>query len=317
MENKVTVIIPNYNNRQLLENLLKSLDDAQHKYPFSILIVDDNSQDDSVEFIKENYPDIELIANTQNHGFAYTVNCGIRNTTSEFIYLLNNDTTVNEDFLIEALKTLNSENNIFAVSSKMLQMNNPGFIDDAGDEYTIMGWSKKRGDGKPIIKYAHDSEVFSACAGAALYRRDIFDEIGYFDENFGSYVEDMDLSFRAKLHGYKIYYSANSIVNHYGSAATGSRYNAFKVEISARNNIYMIYKNMNIFMLVLNFIFICLGIIIKYLFFHHKGFEKQYISGIRKAMKSRGNLKKTENIKAKNYLKVEFEMIKNTLTYIF
>jgi GT2 family glycosyltransferase len=315
MNNQVSVIIPNYNNVSLLKQLLTSLDKITT--PFDIIIVDNNSQDDSVQFIKDNYPQIKLIVNDENKGFAVAVNQAIMESNSPFLFLLNNDTVVCEDALDELLKTINLDSNIFSVSSKMIQYNNPQLIDDAGDEYTILSWSKKRGNNKDVSGYSTDCEVFSACAGAALYRAEIFDEIGLFDEQFESYVEDMDLSFRARIHGYKSYYCANAKVYHHGSATTGSRYNPFKVKISARNNIYLIHKNMPLGMLLFNFIFILMGIIIKYIFFYRKGYSSYYIEGIKEGLATRNKLNKTEIKSTKNLLKIEWLMIKNTIYYIF
>ncbi|RAP53974.1 MAG: glycosyl transferase family 2, partial [Methanosphaera sp. rholeuAM130] len=138
-----------------------------------------------------------------------------------------------------------------------------------------------------------------------------------FDENFESYVEDMDLSFRARIHGYVSYYCADAIVYHHGSATTGSRYNPFKVKISARNNIYLIYKNMPKWMLIINAIFIILGILIKYIFFYKKGFSTYYLEGIKEAIATKNKLNKTEIKSHKNLLRIEWLMIKNTVKYIF
>ena len=315
MNNEVSVIIPNYNNVSLLKELLLSLDNSSTD--FDIIIVDNNSQDDSVEFIKENYPQINLIVNDDNTGFAHAVNQGIAEATTPYVFLLNNDTVICDDTVAELLKTIKSNPRIFSVSSKMIQYNNKQLIDDAGDDYNLLGWSKKRGNNKSVSKFTEDSEVFSACAGAALYKMEYFDEIGLFDEMFESYVEDMDLSFRARIYGYICYYCANSVVYHHGSATTGSRYNPFKVRISARNNLYLIYKNMPIWMLIINAIFIILGITIKYLFFYKKGYHTYYIEGIKEAIKSRKKLNKTPIISNRNLLKIEWLMIKNTFNYIF
>jgi len=314
-DSNVTVIIPNYNNKELLANLLNSLKSI--KTSFDIIIVDNFSQDDGVLFLKSNYPEIKLIENKQNKGFAYAVNQGIKESKTKYVFLLNNDTVVQENVLDELLKTMNKDNSIFSVSAKMIQLNNNQLIDDAGDNYNLFGWSKKRGNNHSISEYSEDSEVFGACAGAALYKRDVFDVIGFFDENFESYVEDMDISFRARIHGYKSYYSANSIVYHYGSASTGSKYNSFKIKISARNNIYLIYKNMPNWMKLINFIFIFFGILVKYLFFRRKGYGNDYLDGIKEGIKTKNNLKKITDGTIRNYLKIEWLMIKNTFNYLF
>lgn len=309
----VTVVIPNYNHKELLNNLLISLSDSISLN--QVIIVDNASSDGSVNFIKENYPEILLIENDSNKGFACAVNQGIKLVNTDFVFLLNNDTVVEKDTIANLIETINISPKIFSVSSRMVQYHNKSLLDDVGDEYTIMGWSKRRGYNKDITNYLEDEEVFSACAGAALYRKTVFDEIGYFDENFESYVEDMDLSFRARLNGYKSYYSSNAVVYHYGSATTGSRYNKFKVNISARNNIYLIYKNMPLWMKLINGIFIIAGILIKYLFFWKKNLGNEYLSGIREGLLTKNNLMKS-NTPFINSLKIELLMIKNTITFL-
>lgn len=309
----VTVVIPNYNNRELLNNLLISLSDSISLN--QVIIVDNASQDDSALFIKENYPEITLIENTTNKGFACAVNQGIRMVKTQYVFLLNNDTIIKPDTIQNLIQTINRAPDIFSVSSRMIQYHNRNLLDDVGDEYTIMGWSKRRGYNKSTDQYTSDEEVFGACAGAALYRMSVFEKIGLFDENFESYVEDMDLSFRARLAGYKSYYSSGAIVYHYGSATTGSRYNAFKVKISSRNNIYLIHKNMALWMKICNFIFIVLGIIIKYVFFYRKNLGKEYLSGIREGFATRKKLTKSKTPFV-NSLKIEWELIRNTITFL-
>ena len=309
----VTIVIPNYNNKELLEKLLDSLKTFMDYS--NVIIVDNASTDGSVALIKNDYPEIMLVENKKNEGFARAVNQGIKKTTTDYIFLLNNDTIIKDDTIKNLLKTINLSENIFSVSSRMIQYNNTNLLDDVGDEYTIMGWSKRRGYNQEITKYTRDEEVFSACAGAALYRKSVFEKIGYFDENFESYVEDMDLSFRARLYGYKCYYSSNAIVYHHGSATTGSRYNPFKVRISARNNIYLIYKNMALWMKIINGLFIILGIIIKYIFFHRKGLSKEYKEGIVEGLKTRKKLEKQKH-PLKISLKIEYLLIKNTINYL-
>lgn len=308
----VTVVIPNYNNKELLNNLLLSLSDSISLS--QVIIIDNASDDDSANFIKNNFSEIKLIENNQNMGFAHAVNQGIKCVKTDYVFLLNNDTEIEKDTIISLLNTISNSDNIFSVSSKMIQYNNKKLLDDVGDDYNLFGFSKRRGYNQSITKYSLDEEVFSSCAGAALYRMSLFDEIGLFDENFESYVEDMDLSFRARLKGYKSYYSANALVYHHGSATTGSRYNPFKVKISARNNIYLIYKNMPLWMKITNCIFITIGIIIKYIFFSRKNLGNEYLSGIKEGVRTRNKLTKN-NSSLKNALKVEYLMIKNVFSY--
>lgn len=164
-------------------------------HKLQIILVDNASVDNSIEIFKsyfeKNNENIEyhLIANNSNLGFSKAVNQGIElvvNRGSEYVCLLNNDVEIDSNFFNRLFNTINNDKKIFSVSSKMLQYDNPDLIDDAGDEYTLLGWTKKSGDGldKSITRYSKPREIFSSCAGAALYRTSIFNEIGYFDENF-------------------------------------------------------------------------------------------------------------------------------------
>jgi GT2 family glycosyltransferase len=200
----------------------------------------------------------------------------------------------------------------------MIQHHNRKLIDDAGDEYTILAWTKKIGDGQPVERYDEKREIFSSCAGAALYRKSVLEEIGLFDEDFFAYVEDIDLSYRAQIYGYKNYFCPNSIVYHYGSATSGSRYNEFKIKLAARNNVFLIYKNFPIIQKIINFIFLFIGFAIKYLFFVRKGYGSLYLEGIKEGLRNRKKLNKTPFLRKnwKNYFKIEWKLIKNIFAYL-
>ena len=148
--------------------------------------------------MKTEYPDIEAIALDQNYGFSKAVNVGIEHSTTPYVILLNNDTTVDLHYVEEMVKAIEKSPCIFSVSSKMIQMYHPELIDSAGDLYTLMGWGVCRGTGRPISNYNESDEIFTACAGAAIYRRSAFEKIGYFDENHFAYLEDIDVGYWPK-----------------------------------------------------------------------------------------------------------------------
>ena len=122
--------------------------------------------------------------------------------------------------------------------------------------------------------------VTSACAGAAMYRRSVFDEIGYFDEEHFCYLEDVDLGYRARLYGYINVMEPKAIAYHVGSGSSGSRHNSFKVELTAANNLYLIYKNMPAWQVVINLPLVIIGILIKHVFYMKKGLGKAHIRGL-------------------------------------
>jgi GT2 family glycosyltransferase len=324
---KVSVVTPNYNGLKFLNSYFETLL-IQSRFIEEIIIIDNASTDGSVEFIEEfirspNYPiDIILIRNDENLGFAPAVNQGIEIAKSEYIYSLNNDVELEWNTLEEIIKAMDESialgENPFSFQSKMIQHHNRKLIDDAGDEYTILAWTKKIGDGQPVERYDEKREIFSSCAGAALYRKSVLGEIGLFDEDFFAYVEDIDLSYRAQIYGYRNYFAPNSIVYHYGSATSGSRYNEFKIKLAARNNVFLIYKNFPIIQKIINFIFLFIGFAIKYLFFVRKGYGSLYLEGIKEGLRNRKKLNKTPFLRKnwKNYFKIEWKLIKNIFAYL-
>ena len=269
----VTVVIPNYNGLKFMEPCMAALEKQTCK-DFEILVVDNGSSDGSVDWLKSHqYPTIFLEENT---GFSGAVNVGIKASKTPFVLLLNNDTEVEPDFIGEMIKAIRRSDQIFAVSSKMVQMYHKELMDDAGDMYSVLGWAYQRGVGRSSKGYNREREVFSACAGAAIYRRAVFEQIGYFDEMHFAYLEDIDVCYRAKIFGWHNRYCPTAVVYHVGSGTSGSKYNAFKVRLAARNNVYLNYKNMPLFQLLVNFLPITMGIIVKYGFFQKLGFGKEY-----------------------------------------
>ena len=203
---KVSVVTPNYNGKDFLyayfESLIKNSNEIGE-----VIIVDNGSNDGSQEFIrnyreKVDFP-IVLIENSQNLGFAEAVNQGISKARHDYVFSLNNDTVVEKSAILELLNLLNTDERIFSASSKMVQFNNPELIDDAGDDYTLLAYTKKIGNNQNLNKFIEVSEVFSSCAGAALYRKDLLEELGGFDSEFFAYMEDVDLGYRARINGYK------------------------------------------------------------------------------------------------------------------
>lgn len=314
----LTIIIPHFNGKESLKKCINSL--KKQEFPSKeIIVIDNASSDDSTDYLKKNHPDIRLIENKTNRGYAAAVNQGIRSSKSEYILLLNNDVYLEKDSIQHLLNCIQTDKNIFGVSARIIQYHNPEKMDDAGDEYTLLGWTKRVGYGKSPDKYNFKREIFSACAAAAIYRRSILEKIGYLDENFFAYLEDVDISYRARINGYKCFYTPQAVAYHVGSATTGSRYNAFKIKLAARNNIFLLYKNMPGLQLLLNLPFLLLGFFIKYIFFIIKGYGKPYHCGIKEGLFNLSKIKKTEYERDNliNYFKIEYLLIKNTLKFIF
>ena len=313
---KVSVIIPNYNGEKYLRGCIESLR-KQDDLDFETIIIDNASQDSDYKWLNE-YKDIIFKQLDKNYGFSPAVNVGIKMAKGEYVLLLNNDTVVEKDFVRQMVKAIEKDQRIFGVSSKMIAYQDHRIMDDAGDEYTVLGWAYKIGDGKSVENFIKPRRVFSACAGAALYRKKVFDEMGLFDETFFAYMEDVDVSYRARIYGYYNVYCPEAKVYHIGSATSGSKYNAFKVRLAARNNVYVPYKNMPLVQLIINIPALFIGTLVKYIWFYRKGFGKVYKEGLIEGLKSLNKVKKVP-YKWKHlayYLHIEWLLIKNTFKYI-
>ena len=316
MEIKTTIIIPNYNGLSFMEPCFESLKE-QTVRNFKVLVVDNGSTDGSVEWLKEHrIPSIFLKENT---GFSGAVNTGIRAADTPYVLLLNNDTRVEPGFVAAMERAMDQSPKIFSVSSRMIQMYHPELMDDAGDMYSILGWAYQRGVGRSSELYQKSCRVFSACAGAAIYRRAVFYEIGLFDELHFAYLEDIDVGWRAKLYGYDNIYCPDAAVYHVGSGTSGSRYNSFKVRLAARNCIYLNYKNMPGWQLLLNAPFLLAGIFVKYLFFVKNGFGGDYVSGLKEGIRTRKQCRRVPGLLRRfgAELKVQFEMLYGTGLYVY
>lgn len=316
MEITTTIIIPNYNGLKFMDECIRSLN-AQTYPNFRTLVVDNGSTDGSVEWLKEHQ--IDTIFLPENTGFSGAVNVGIKAADTPYVLLLNNDVRVDEYFVAEMVRAIGQSERIFSVSSRMIQMYHPELLDDAGDMYSILGWAYQRGVGRSVNLYQKSCRVFSACAGAAIYRRAVFDEIGLFDELHFAYLEDIDVGWRAKLYGYDNVYCPDAAVYHVGSGTSGSRYNSFKVRLAARNCIYLNYKNMPGWQILLNAPFLLAGIFVKYLFFVKNGFGGDYVSGLKEGIRTRKQCRRVPGL-LKRFgaeLKVQFEMIFGTGLYVY
>lgn len=321
--NKILVIIPHYSKLILLKECLYHLEQQSYQN-FDVLIVDNGSTDGSAEYTydicnkNKNYHYILLNENT---GFAFAVNRGFEysiNEGYEYSILLNNDAYVEKDFVKELLYSIRQDPNTFAVSSMMINYHNKELVDSFGDFYTILGWGFQGHIGEKVEDIRKNEYCFSACGGASIYSNSILNKIGFLDENFFAYLEDVDLSYRAKLYGYNIRNCFTAKCYHLGSATSGSKYNEFKVRTSARNSIYLIYKNMPYIQILLNIFPLFVGIVVKQVFFSTKGFGLDYFFGIYDGVKNIPTIKKNDfnKIGIFSFICIEIELIINTIRYI-
>lgn len=316
---KTTVIIPNYNGKEYLRQCLFSLSMCRPA-DFHILVVDNGSTDGSVEVLKEEFPQVEAVFLTENTGFAPAVNRGLERTKTPYGLLLNNDTTVEPDFVQKMEEAMEIHKDAFSVSAKMLMMQDKSLIDGAGDLYCALGWAFALGKGKKADEnYTKPARIFSSCGGAVIYRMELFKEVGLFDENHFAYLEDVDVGYRARIAGYSNWYEPSAVVYHAGSGFSGSRYNEFKVNLSSRNSIYLVLKNMPFLQIIINLPFLLLGFLTKTVFFVKKGYGHTYCKGLMKGFAlyfSKEGKNHKVSFKWKNllhYLRIEWELLYNII----
>ncbi len=275
---KTTVIIPNYNGIIYLGNCLDSVlaDDTEAE----IIVVDNGSTDGSYELL-EKYPAVKAIRFEENKGFCAAVNAGIRAAETPYIILLNNDLTIKKGFIKALEEAMDKDAGAFSANAQMRMMKSPEYIDNAGVYYCALGWAYDCGKGKKAgKKYDKPRKIFASCGGASIYRKGILDKIGLFDEKHFAYLEDVDIGYRARIFGYRNIYVPDAVAFHAGSAASGSKYNEFKTNLSSANSIYIIEKNMPPLQILLNLPFLLPGFLIKMLFFCKKGLGDNYRKGL-------------------------------------
>jgi len=241
----VSIILVAWNNNNYLHPCLSTLL-KKSVQGFEVVLVDNGSSDESTTSLKQQLPNLNITIHSlgNNLGFATANNIGARMAKGRWLALLNADAFPEPDWLEKLVKAAEKNPEYSFFSSRQIQANNPEYLDGAGDAYHISGLAWRNGYNHSSAEYGHEpKEVFSACAAAALISRDVFLEMGGFDEDFFSYFEDVDLGFRLRLMGKKCLYVPDAIVHHVGSASTGKR-SDFSVYYGYRNMIWTFFKNM-------------------------------------------------------------------------
>lgn len=240
MNQLASIIVVNFNGRRMIGACLSSLH-AQTYRENEIIVVDNGSTDDSVSWIRETFPDVRIVALSINRGFAGGNNAGLAVSRGEFIATINNDARGDPTWLEEMIGLTRGRPDVGMVASKMLFADAPGTINSAGIAIDRAGFAWDRLGGSPDVEDGV-AEVFGPCAGAALYRRALFDDVGAFDDDFFMYLEDVDLAWRARLAGWRCLYAPRARVLH-DHSATSIDTSPFKGYHLGRNKVWLIAKN--------------------------------------------------------------------------
>jgi GT2 family glycosyltransferase len=244
---QVTVVIPNLNGRHMLAGCLRALE-AQTFAGWEAIVIDNGSTDGSVDWLQQAHPSVRVVANRENRGFAAAINQGIKASDSRYVATLNNDTEASTGWLAALVEAAEDADEIGMCASKMVFADRPDVINSTGICVDRVGiaWDRRGGEaddgdgGHP--GESGWVEVFGPCAGAALYRRAMLDEVGLFDPDFFAYLEDVDLAWRARRAGWRCLYVPAARVLHRHSA-TGREGSPFKSYHLGRNKVWLIAKN--------------------------------------------------------------------------
>jgi len=247
-----SVIVPNYRRPDLLMRCLESLQDCSRTMPTQVVVVDDGSGDNSCDLVRERFPEYLLVSLEKNVGYPAAVNAGLRACLGEWILTLNNDAVVERGALEALLAVANSSRDIGSLAAQQRFLSHPQIIYSAGVTVDWRGQAADRLIGHPISdSEPAPIEVFGACGAAALYRRAMLDELGGFDERFIFGLEDVDVSWRGQMRGWRCLYVPDAVVYHDLGATVPYGSKARFVQ-AGRNRMLLIAKNMSTRQLLLH-----------------------------------------------------------------
>ncbi|HEX5194875.1 MAG TPA: glycosyltransferase family 2 protein [Solirubrobacteraceae bacterium] len=236
----IAVVIPNWNGRRWLPECLRSL--AQQTRPADeVIVVDNGSSDGSLAYLRDEHPNVRVLAHGTNTGFAYAANRGIEAAGGELVALINTDVVLSSDWLERMAGALQARPDAASAACKMLSLEQPGVVYDAGDVLRRDGACDQRGRfGADDGRFDAPGQVFGACAGAAVYRRDAVLHAGGFDERFFAYLEDVDLALRLRLRGWTCAYEP-AVCWHAGEGSS-DQLSGGHWPLVARNTIVLVVK---------------------------------------------------------------------------
>jgi len=246
---KTAVVVLNWNGKAWLEKFLANL--VKHSQEATVFVADNASTDDSVDFVKSNFPSVKIIINASNGGYAKGYNDALKQIDAEYFVLINSDIEVTEDWLSPIINLMDSDKKIAACQPKLLDYNNRnmfeyagasgGFIDNLGYPFCrgriFDSLEEDKGQYNDVI------EVFWATGACLFVRANCFNAIGGLDEDFFAHQEEIDLCWRLKNKGYKVMVQPKSVVLHVGGGTLNAG-SPFKTHLNFRNNLFMLFKNL-------------------------------------------------------------------------
>lgn len=239
---KVSIVIPNWNGKHLLKVCLSSLKKQTFK-DMEIVVVDNGSTDGSADYIKRYFAEVKIVPLDKNYGFAKAVNEGIKNSKGKYVVLINNDAEVEKSCLEYLIKAIKSHKKVGFVATKMLNFYNRKIIDSAGDYIDNVGHANNIGMGeKDSEKYNVPGYTFLVTGGGSIFRREVFERVGFFDEDYFAYFEDVDLCLRSQMQGFKGWFEPKAKIYHIHKA-TSLRFSSFLEYLQFRNMMITIIKD--------------------------------------------------------------------------
>jgi GT2 family glycosyltransferase len=236
----LSVVIPNWNGRRWLPGCLEGIA-AQDLPAVEVILVDNGSQDGSLDYLRARHPEVGVVALDCNTGFAHAANRGLATAGGDLVALVNTDVVLAPDWLARTSAVLRSDSQAAAVACKMLSMADPTRVYDAGDVLRRDGACEQRGRfGLDDGRWDTPEEIFGACAGAALYRRSVVLDVGGFDERYFAYLEDVDLALRLRLAGWRCLYEP--VVALHASGGSSHQLTGGHEFLVTRNTILLVAK---------------------------------------------------------------------------
>lgn len=239
----VTFVIVNWNGRELLADCLKSIY-SQSFADFEVIVVDNGSTDGTRDFLAQQYPRVRMILLDRNHGFARPNNLAFQQAQGEFIATVNNDVTLDAQWLELLHNAIRRDPTCFAAQGKIVRADHQETVDTCGLGMRPCGAARNLAHNRPASSISKEREIFTVSAGAAIYRKSMLQELQYFDERYFAYYEDLDLGWRARQKNWHALLIPEAIARHKIHGTSGQLKGDFLWFLSERNRLRTLYKNL-------------------------------------------------------------------------